>query len=86
MAGGDGDELCETALEAPIVLGPKLIVEKHAHAVEPAQPSPAQFGIDLLGGKGLGLEHLELIDCVRGDVIRADEPLLRLVPGVGAVG
>ena len=47
-----------------------------------AQPSSVSMR---RGSKVPGLKHLELIDGVRGDVVRADEPTLRLIPAVGTV-
>ena len=85
MAGRDRDELGKTAGEALAILGPEQIVEKHPHGVEADLPSHAQLAIDAAGLIGARLKHLELIDGVRGDVVRADEPTLRLIPGVGAI-
>jgi hypothetical protein len=83
MARRDGDKLRQTSSEAAVILGPKLIMEKDSHSVEPVQPGPAELGIDAPGVKGVGLKHLELIDGVRGDVVRADEPSAMPEPAMG---
>ena len=64
MARRDGDKLRQTSLEAAVILGPELIMEKDPHTVEPVQPGPAELGIDAPGVVGVGLKHLELIDGV----------------------
>src|SRR6476620_11911144 len=86
MARRDRDELREPAGEAGAILGPQLIVKEHPHGVEPDQPARAQLAVDASRVVGSRLPHLELIDGVRRDVVRADEPALRLIPPVGAVG
>lgn len=54
--------------------------------VEPVGAGPAQLRVDAPGVVGVGLEHLQLVDCARRDVVRADRPTLRLIPRVRAVG
>ena len=42
VARRDADKLRETALEAPLILGPELIVEEDPHSVEPVEPRPSR--------------------------------------------
>src|SRR6202140_5974471 len=81
----DGDELRQTALKALAILGPQLIVKEDPHSVDPEEPSHAQLPIDAPGIISARLKHLELIYRVCSDVVRADQPTLRLIPAVGAV-
>jgi len=84
--GIDPDELRQARLEAVRVLGPQLIVQEHPHSVESGGPGPAQLDMDAQGVEGVGLEHLQLVDGGGRDVVGADEPALRPVPAVGALG
>ena len=85
MAGRDGYELHQPSKETLPVLDPEQIVEEYPHGVEPEPPGHAQLGIDAPRIVGVGLKHLELIDRVRRDVVRADQSMLRPVPTVGTV-
>ena len=80
---GDGEEGVEALLEAVGVLLPELVLEEDAHGVHADGFSEAELTVVDRGVEGLGLEHLEFVDGVGGDVVRADEPGLLCVPGVG---
>lgn len=82
----DGDELREPGLETGRVLGPQQVVEEDSHGVEPVKPRKAQLVVDAPGIVCAWLEHLELVDGVRGDVVCTDEPAVRLIPAMCAVG
>jgi hypothetical protein len=73
-------------LEAALIGGPELIVKEHPRGVVAIELRPAQFGIDAPGVERIGLKHLELVDGVRRNIVCSDEPALRLIPTVGAVG
>lgn len=86
VPGDDGEELVNSAREAGRVLLPQEIVEEHAHRVHVRLFGPAQFEIDARGIEARRLPPLEFVDRRRGDVVRADEPWLAIVPGVGGGG
>lgn len=60
-------------------------MQEYPHRVELVLLGPAEFDIDAVRVEGVGLKHLELVDGVRGDVVGADGPGLRLIPTVGSV-
>jgi hypothetical protein len=64
VARRDVDKLRKSRLEATLILGPELVVQKHPDTVESIKPRPAEFGIDARGIEGVALKHLELIDGV----------------------
>jgi hypothetical protein len=61
-------------------------VQKHPHRVHPKRLGKPQFLIDFLGIECFCLPHLQLVDCVRGNEVAADQPWLRLVPGIRLLG
>lgn len=61
-------------------------MEEDSHGVEPVKPRKAQLVVDAPGIVCAWLEHLELVDGVRGDVVCTDEPAVRLIPAMCAVG
>lgn len=85
LARRDRDELREPAAETRSVGGPQLIVKEHAHGVHPDPLGHAELAGDTACVVGSRLEHLELVDRRGGDIVRAEQPALSLVPGVGAV-
>jgi hypothetical protein len=83
MLRGDGEEGVEAALEAVGVLLPELVLQEDAHDVHADGFSVTEFAVVNGWIEGVGLEHLELVDGIRWDVVRADEPGLVGVPVVG---
>lgn len=79
----DRQERVDAALEAFGILDPELVVEEHAHRVHPDPLGEAEFVIDPLGIPGRRLPHLELVDRGGGGVVRAHQPGLPRVPGLG---
>src|SRR5207302_8385748 len=53
---------------------------ENPHRVHPDRLRPAELAVDALGIEGIGLPHLELVDRVGGDVVRADQPGLPPIP------
>jgi hypothetical protein len=86
MARRDVDELPKACLEAAMIGCPELIMKEHPCGVVTVELGPAQLGIDAPRVEGVGLEHLELVDGVRWNVVCSNEPALRLVPTIGALG
>ena len=79
------DELRKPAAEPGPVGGPQLIVKKHPHGVHTNSLGHAELAIDATRIVGASLKHLELVHGGRGDIVRAEQPSLRCIPGVGAV-
>ncbi len=70
------EELAQPLEEALRVLLPQQVVQEDAHRVHADAFGHAEFLVVQRRIPGLGLEHLQLIDRVRGDVVRADQPRL----------
>ena len=86
MPTGDGEKGVEALLEAGRILAPELVLEEDAGGVHADGLGEAKLFVVQGGVEGGGLEHLELVDGVRRDVVGADEPGLPGVPLVGAFG
>jgi hypothetical protein len=69
MARRDVDELPEAAMKAALIGRPELIMEKNTSGVVAVELRPAELGIDAPRVEGVGLEHLELVDGVRRNVV-----------------
>ena len=82
----DGQELIKPAREVTLVLLPEKIVQKHPHRFHPKRLGQPEFLIDFLGIESFRLPHLQLVDCVRGNEVAADQPWLHLVPGIRLLG
>ncbi len=80
---GNGEEGVEALREAFGVLGPELVLKKNAHGVHADGFGGGEFAIVKRGVEGLGLEHLQLVDGVGGDIVRADKPGQAGVPVIG---
>ena len=85
VAGRDRHELHQPAKEPASVLDPRLIVEEHPDRVETELAGHAQLGVGATRIVGLGLEHLELIDGVRRNVVRTEQLRSCSVLGRGAI-
>ncbi len=81
----DGEEGVESFGEALGVLLPELILQEDAHGVHADGFGEGQLLVVELRVEGGGLKHLELVDGVGGDEVRAYEPGLLCVPGVGGL-
>ena len=81
--GGDREKLVDPLLEAFRVLLPQQIVQEDAHGVHAQAFGPAEFLVDLLRIEGVRLPHLQLVDGAGRNVVRAHQPRLLLIPGVG---
>ena len=62
MVGRNADELGETALKAPAILGPQLVVEKDSYSVESEQLDQTLLTVDAPGVIRARPKHLDLID------------------------
>ncbi len=82
MAGGDGEKGVEAADEAFGILLPELVLKEDAHGVHADGFGEAQLAVVDGGVEGRSLKHLELVDGIGGNVVRADEPGLAAIPGV----
>ena len=80
---GDREKSVDAILEAGGILLPDQIMKEHAHRVHPHVFGPAQLLVDLSWIEGRRLPHLQLVDCVRRNVVAADQPRLLLVPRPG---
>ena len=83
MFGRDLEEAIDAALEAGRVLLPEQVMQEDAHGVHSNGLGPAEFLVDAGGIEGIGLPHLEFVDCGGGEVVGADEPGLAGVPAFG---
>ena len=77
----DRQELIQSHLEACRVLLPKLVLEEDPHRVHSDTLSHAEFLVVQARVEGGGLEHLQLVDGIGGNKVRADKPGLLSVPG-----
>src|SRR3954467_785375 len=85
MAGSDAEKSIQALHETFGVLLPKLILQENAHGVHADRLTQPQFSVIDGRIEGGGLEHLKLVDSVRGNVVCADKPRLASVPGIGRV-
>src|SRR5690349_4201324 len=72
--GRDFQKSVDAFLETWRILLPGQIVQKHAHCIQSDRLRPSEFLIDALWVKRIRLPHLQLIDCVRGNVVAAYQP------------
>ena len=80
MLGGELQKGVDALLITLGILLPDQVVEEDAHGVHADVLSPAELAIDLRRVEAIALPHFNLIDCVLGDVVAADEPGLGAVP------
>ena len=80
MLRGDAQELVDAAQEALRILLVGEVVQEHAHRIHADVRRPSQLEIDAGRIEGIGLPHLELVDCGGGHVIGADEEALTGIP------
>ena len=83
--GAEGEEVLEAASEAGAVLLPEKVMEEDAEGVHAGGFGEGELSVVEGGVPGGGLEHLQLVNGVGGDVVGAQEPGLPGVPGVGLV-
>src|SRR5487761_1155815 len=74
------EEYVDALLETPRVLLPQKIVQKNPHGVHPDALGPAKFLIDLPRIETCRLPHLQLVDGIARNIVRAYQPWLLRIP------